>query len=309
MSKVICAGESLIDFVCDDRDSNLITGTHFIKKAGGAPANVCVAIRKMGVESYILGTVGDDQFGDFLIESVKKYDVNTDMLMKMKGENTTLAFVSLTTDGERDFRFNRGADSSLEYNMLDEKVLHDANVYHFGSATAFLGGNLQATYYQLLEKAIATKKIVSFDPNYRDALFGDKEALFIEHCLRFIKVTDILKVSDDEARIITNEQNIEKAAQKLVELGAKNVLVTLGSKGTLICTAENLKYVEVEPVKMVDATGAGDAFIGSVIADISRSEDLSYEKMIEYVKRANKVGAMTVQNIGALDSIPYLEDL
>lgn len=309
MKKVICPGELLIDFICEDKDKSLAQGEHFIKKAGGAPANVAVAIKKMGVQSYMLGTVGDDQFGIFLEDTLKKYGVNTDYLIKLPDYDTTLAFVSLDSNGERDFRFNRGADEAYQFSMIDEKLLNEANVYHFGSATAFLEGALRDTYYQLLLYGVKNNKIISFDPNYRDALFAGNEDSFISNSLEFIKHTDILKVSDEEAELLTGEKDIEVAARKLNELGAKYVLITLGKKGTLISTSTTHEYVLVTPVNMVDATGAGDAFIGSIIARVSGSEDLSMEAMRKNVEFANKVGAMTVQKYGALDSIPYKDEV
>ncbi len=309
MSKVITPGELLIDFVGTDIDKKLIECENFIKKAGGAPANVAVAIKKMGAEAYMLGAVGDDQFGYFLENSIKKYGVNTEMLVKIKDCDTTLAFISLTSNGERDFRFNRGADAKFAYTMVNPKLLEEANVFHFGSATAFMGDELEKTYYKLLEYGVKNKKIITFDPNYRSALFGNKQEIFINHCKEFIKHVDVLKVSDEEAEIITGTSDVENAAKKLVSYGAKYVLVTLGSKGTLIACADRIEHIPTVPVKMVDATGAGDSFVGTVIARLAITDDLSYEAMKSYVELGNKVGAITVQKYGALDSIPYIEDL
>lgn len=309
MSKVMCVGELLIDFVCTDKETDLANSINFIKKAGGAPANVAVAIKKMGVSSYILGAVGDDPFGLFLEETLNKYDVNTDNLKKSTVYNTTLAFVSLKNNGERDFKFNRGADMYYNFDEIDKSVLVECNVFHFGSATAFLGGELQKTYYSLLDYAIKNNKIISFDPNFRDALFGSNKKEFVSNCISFIKHSHILKVSDEEATLITGENDLETSAKKLVELGAKFVLMTLGSKGTMLCYKNNLEYIEVKPVKMVDATGAGDAFIGAVIAKVASnckdSSEINEKDLRSFIQFANKVGSMTVQKYGALDSIPY----
>ncbi len=133
----------------------------------------------MGAQAYMLGAVGDDQFGYYLEETLKKYDVNTENLIKTSNANTTLAFVSLDSDGERDFKFNRGADAEYTYDMIDLNVLENANVFHFGSATAFLEGDLRETYFDLLDYAKVNDKWITFDPNYRDALFEyDQEKLY-----------------------------------------------------------------------------------------------------------------------------------
>lgn len=309
MGKVICPGELLIDFICTDHDQSLKQGMTFIKKAGGAPANAAVAIQKMGAEAYVLSCVGNDQFGEYLIDVLNGYNVNTTCISKNSDFHTTLAFVSLESSGERDFSFNRGADEKYSIDMINQQPLNDAEVFHFGSATAFLGGELRDTYYYLLNYAIKNNKIISVDPNYREALFGNNKSLFIKNTLSFIKHADLLKVSDMEAKLLTNEVSVGEAARTLNKLGAKYVLVTLGREGTLISSLEKQIKVSVEPVKMVDATGAGDAFIGSVLADISSDVSLTFDKLIDYVTFANKVGAMTVQSYGALESVPYKKDV
>ena len=109
MKNVICPGEVLIDFVALDVGKSLKETNKFIKKAGGAPANVSAAISKLGAKAYFCGTVGNDAFGEFLEDTLKKNNVNTDLMFKLKN-NTTFAFVSLMEDGERDFEFSRDAD-------------------------------------------------------------------------------------------------------------------------------------------------------------------------------------------------------
>lgn len=309
MSKVICPGELLIDFICTDRNALLQDGVNFIKKAGGAPANVAVAIRKMGIESAVLASVGNDQFGDFLINTMKKYNVTTTYINKLPNAHTTLAFVSLSENGERDFNFMRNADSKYSFNSIDSSLLDNADVFHFGSAMAFLEGELKQTYFKLLDYGIKNEKIITFDPNYRDALFGNDKGTFINNSITFIRHSHLVKVSDEELRIITGLDDIEEGVDSLLNIGAKYVLVTLGEKGTLLGSQENIEYVESIPVKMVDATGAGDAFIGAVIAKIAQNLDLSYSSMKEYVQFANKVGAHTVTRIGALDSIPTIDEI
>ncbi len=309
MGKVICPGELLIDFVCTDHDESLVTGQHFLKKAGGAPANVAVAIQKLGARAYMLGSVGNDQFGVFLEETLSKYEVDTTYLYQLDNAYTTLAFVSLTSSGERDFKFNRGADELFNKALISDELLKEADVFHFGSATAFLGGDLYDTYTYILNEGVKMNKIITFDPNFRDALFGDKIDLFVERSISFIKQSDIVKVSDEEATLITGVEDERLAAKKICQMGAKYVLLTLGSKGTLLVSEKSEHLIESIEVDMVDATGAGDAFIGAVIARIANSLDLSEEAMIENVKFGNYVGAKTVEKYGALDSIPYLHEI
>ncbi len=306
---VICIGELLIDFVCTDNDTLLKDGENFLKKVGGAPLNVSVAIQKLGAQAFMCGAVGKDPFGDILVETLDNYKVDTKNVLKSNKFNTTLAFVSLTSSGERDFNFVRGADEHFNFTDISEITKADSQIFHFGSATAFLGGELEKCYYDALDYALKNNKFVSFDPNYRDALFGDKKEIFIKHSKEFIKHSNVVKVSDEEATLITGKADLNEAVKDIIALGAEYVLVTLGKDGTLLASKDETKVVPTNPVKMVDSTGAGDAFMGAVLSKISANNcNVNYEDMIKFVEFGNVVGAKTVTAYGALTAIPSLSD-
>jgi len=107
MNKILCIGEALIDMICTDKNSSLSEGEHFLKKAGGAPTNVAAAIAALGGKVEIAAKVGDDPFGHHLIEVLKKFGVSTNAIAVDPDNFTTIAFVSLMENGERDFYFNR----------------------------------------------------------------------------------------------------------------------------------------------------------------------------------------------------------
>ena len=288
MKKVICPGEALIDFVSMDIGKTLKATDGFIKKAGGAPANVAAAISKLGAEAYFCGTVGDDAFGGFLEDTLNNNNINTELLFKIKN-NTTFAFVSLMENGERDFEFARDADECLTFDMISDR-LEEFDLYHFGSATAFMGGNLKDTYFKLKEYAKSNNKIISFDANYRESLFGNNKEEFIKCCKEFIVDSNIVKLSEEEAKLISGIEDIKEASQYIVNLGCENLMVTLGKEGTLLSNREKQILIKTKEVKMKDATGAGDAFIGAVIAQILNEPGKSMEKIVEM---ANLVGGIT----------------
>lgn len=314
MAKIVCPGELLIDFVCDDRDTKLRDGEHFIKKAGGAPANVCAAIVKLGSSAAFVGKVGQDSFGDFLYDMINSLGVETKYCLKDKENSTTLAFVSLTKEGERDFEFMRGADERLKMEDIDFEDFTGSTIIHLGSATALLGGDLYATYLAFIAYGVKNDKVISFDPNFREALFGDKEALFRERCKEVIKHTDILKVSLEEGILITEETDEERMIDKLHDLGAKVITITKGKEGSILSIHKEKLIVPSIPVKMVDATGAGDAYIGAVLAQVA---ELDYPKeslldkacMRTIITIANKVGAKTTEKYGAIQAIPQLSEI
>lgn len=304
MKKVICPGEALIDFVSMDIGKTLKATDGFIKKAGGAPANVAAAISKLGAEAYFCGTVGDDAFGGFLEDTLNNNNINTELLFKIKN-NTTFAFVSLMENGERDFEFARDADECLTFDIISDR-LEEFDLYHFGSATAFMGGNLKDTYFKLKEYAKSNNKIISFDANYRESLFGNNKEEFIKCCKEFIVDSNIVKLSEEEAKLISGIEDIKEASQYIVNLGCENLMVTLGKEGTLLSNREKQILIKTKEVKMKDATGAGDAFIGAVIAQILNEPGKSMEKIVEM---ANLVGGITTTKLGALESIPTWDEV
>jgi fructokinase len=307
MAKVLCPGELLIDFFCLEKGTTLKQGETFLKKAGGAPANVAVAIQKLGAEGIVLSAVGNDPFGAFLIDTLNKYNVNTSGIVQLD-TNTTFAFVSLQQDGERDFTFLEGAATEYTFKMIPDHLL-DADIFHFGSAMAFMNKPLEKTYYQLVAYAQKHNKVITFDPNYRDVIFANNISYFIKHSRAFIALADVVKVSEEEALLISEKNNLEDAITFLLEIGAKYIITTLGKNGSILASKDKQVHIPVIPVKMVDATGAGDAFIGAILAKMAHAKNIHFDTLKEFIEFGNKVGAITVQQYGALDSIPMLKDV
>ena len=307
---IFCIGELLIDMVCVD-NKGLINGEKFEKKAGGAPANVAASISKLEGNAYFLGQVGDDFFGKHLIQLLNDLKINTEMVVE-KG-STTIALVGIDENGERNFDFLRGSDGDYSFNNIDLSKISNSDIIHFGSATGFLDGELKKTYFKLLDYAKNNNMYVSFDPNYRDALIqADKLEQFIEDSIFFIKQSDFTKLSDEELFLLTGEKDITTGVNKLHDLGVKIVTITLGSKGTyLSINKENIIIPSIK-IKQVDSTGAGDAFVGAVLKQVSDIEDkqnIAFKEWKNIIEFANKVGAITCTNYGAIASMPVLSDI
>ncbi|MCM5662441.1 carbohydrate kinase family protein [Galbibacter mesophilus] len=312
MRKVYCIGELLIDFVGENQGADLAKALQFTKKAGGAPANVASAVAKLGGESEFVGSVGKDAFGSFLTHTLQQNKVGTKYLQQTN-TFTTLAFVSLAENGERDFVFSRGADKELEYDRNLKDQFANA-IVHFGAATSFLGGSLEKTYEKYLEEVVAKNAFVSFDPNYRVDLWKGKTAVFVEKCKPFIQKADFAKFSEEEAFLISEKDNLIDACHKLHAEGVKVIAVTMGSKGTFLSTQEKNAIIESVPVNAVDTTGAGDAFVGCFLYLLSKENRLDetlldFNKLKEMVAIANKAGAHTTTQFGAIDALPFAKDL
>lgn len=309
--KVLCIGEALIDMICSDRGSSLANGQHFLKKAGGAPANVAAAIAALGGTVDMAAKVGKDPFGQHIIELLKTMGVQTDWVLQDPQCFTTIAFVSLMEDGERDFYFNRGADGQLSSADLSNIHLSDYSISHFGSATGFLPGPLQTCYTDLLQKAKSNNHIISFDPNYRHLLFQGNTKSFIDQSWPFIEQCHFFKLSDEEALLITGCDTVQHAASALRNRSNAVFAITLGKEGTLLSIGNHLEMIQSIAIKPVDATGAGDAFVGAVLFQLINEtpdslQSISLDQWKNIISNANKAGARTCEYMGAMEAFKHL---
>lgn len=307
MKKVYCIGELLIDFISMDKTNSLKSVESFLRSAGGAPANVAVAVKRLGGNSAFLGQVGNDAFGNYLEDLLMENEIDTTNMIK-KG-NTTLAFVTLDDKGERDFQFNRGVDGDYKLNLSVDEI-NENSIIHFGSATAFLGGELKESYYKLLEYASEKNAFISFDPNYRDSLIPiDKIEEFKKNCWKFMRKANYIKLSVEEALILTGKEKLEEAIEAILKSQLETVFITLGEVGTLLFNFGQFVLIPSIKVKQKDSTGAGDAFIGAVLYMLSNIENIniSIEQLKDIVRFANKVGAITCMGYGGIPSIPTKE--
>jgi fructokinase len=311
-SSIVCIGELLIDFFCTDVDIDLVEGQNFQKQAGGAPANVCATIAKLGGTSYFCGKVGNDPFGRFLKKTLDDVKVDTSMLVFDELHPTTLAFVSLKANGERDFVFNRGADAFLLEEDLDKEKLSGASILHFGSATALLSDPFQSTYLNAMITAKEDGQFISFDPNFRKDLWKEQIPTFIELANRGIALADFVKVSDEELAIITGSSSLAEGTKALHQLGAKIVAVTLGKEGTYLSDGHTSEIVPSVEVQSIDSTGAGDAFVGATLFQFAQKNpyDLNdFEQLKNMVAFSNKVAALVCTKVGAIAAIPTVEEI
>lgn len=309
--KILCIGEALIDMICTDTGSPLSKGEHFLKKPGGAPTNVAAAIAALGGDVLLSAKVGADPFGQQLIDTMEDFGVSTIWMVQDKNYFTTFAFVSLMPDGERDFVFNRGADGQLTESDLEGIDLDSFSIIHFGSATAFLPGPLQQAYKSLLQKALDKNIFISFDPNYRQLLWKTDAASFIEQSWYFMERCHFFKVSDEEAMLLTGSSSVNVAATILSEKTDATFAITLGKEGTLLMHEKNKTIVGTIPVKSIDSTGAGDAFVGAILYQL-RNYSLPMIKAMHaedwevVITNGNKAGARTCEYMGAMEAFKHL---
>ena len=311
--KILCVGEALIDLICTDKGKSLSEGENFLKKPGGAPTNVAAAIAALGGSVELAAKVGTDPFGKYLISVMQSFGVSTEWVFQDEAYFTTFAFVSLMLNGERDFYFNRGADGQLNQSEIEKINLDEISIVHFGSATGFLPGPLQSTYLHLLEKSLQKGLFISFDPNYRHLLFKNNTVSFIEQSWYFLNHCHFFKLSDEEAILITGASDLNAAISVLLEKTKAVFAITLGKEGTLLGINNKTVIIPSITVQPVDTTGAGDAFVGAVLYQLSNhlnNQDtiLSGAEWEHIVLNANKAGARTCEYMGAMEAFKHLNN-
>lgn len=313
MGRIFTIGEALIDFIPVEPKGSLKEVESFSKMAGGAPANVAVCASKLGSKSYFIGMVGADSFGEFLVDTLSKYGVDTRYTFYNKKVKTALAFVSLGADGSRDFSFYRepSADLFLHVDDVKDIELKKDDIISFCSVDLVPFPVKDATIF-LLEKAQKIGSTILFDPNIRQDLWDDK-ILYKQTVLDFIKYADILKVSDDEIEFITGEKEIDKGIDFLKKQGAKNIILTLGKDGASAYFADIYVHCDGFLVKAIDTTGAGDSFVGATVNKLDelgkKVHELTKDEIKDILSYANKVGSITSTKKGAMDSMPTKNEL
>lgn len=311
MNKILCIGEALIDMICTDNGKSLSDGDNFLKKPGGAPTNVAAAIAALGGNVELAAKVGVDPFGRHLMDVMQSFGVSTKWMLQDENSFTTFAFVSLMENGERDFYFNRGADGKLSLEEIDQINLEEFSIIHFGSATGFLPGPLQAAYQHLLSKALHQDILISFDPNYRQLLFQHDRQSFIDQSWNFLNSCHFFKVSEEEAMMLTGRLTVKDAADYFLQKTDAVFAITLGKEGTLLGLNGRTQTIASIDINPVDTTGAGDAFVGAVLYQLSdkTTQQIKLQSTDEWKKiisNANKAGARTCEYMGAMEAFKHL---
>ncbi|XP_058089968.1 fructokinase-2-like isoform X2 [Magnolia sinica] len=304
---VVSFGEMLIDFVPDVAGLSLAESLGFIKAPGGAPANVAVAIAKLGGRSAFIGKFGGDEFGHMLVDILKKNEVNGDGVCFDPDAKTGLAFVTLKSNREQEFMFyrNPSADMLLKESELNLDLIRQAKIFHYGSIS-LITDPCRSAHLAAMRAAKAAGVLLSYDPNVRLSLWPSADAAR-EGIKSIWTEADFIKVSDDEVAFLTNgDPEKEEVVLSLWFDGLKLLVVTDGEKGCRYFTKEFKGKVDGFSVETVDTTGAGDAFVGSLLVSLARNDSLYKDeaKLREALKLANACGAISTTQKGAIPALP-----
>jgi len=316
MGNLFSIGEVLIDFIPHQKGIALKDVESFTRVPGGAPANVAAAVAKFGGTASLITKVGEDAFGDFLLEQLAKSGVKTDKVVRTKKANTGLAFVSLLENGERDFSFyrNPSADLLLEESEVDVDWFRQGDFLHFGSVD-LVESPMKYAHVKAIGAAKARGCVISFDPNVRLPLWDDPQDCR-QAILEFIPLAHLVKIADDELEFITGTADEAEAIASLFTGDVKVVGVTKGAKGADLYV-RNQKYSSAGyALKVEDTTGAGDAFVGGFLYQLlnmdagqDNLEAIVSEHHQEILAFANGAGALVTTGKGAISSLPSKDEV
>ncbi|MDG6281961.1 aminoimidazole riboside kinase [Glaesserella parasuis] len=302
MSRIWVLGDAVVDLIPDGDN-------HYLRCAGGAPANVAVGVSRLGGEAGFIGRVGNDPLGKFMQQTLQAEKVSTEQMILDPQQRTSTVIVGLD-QGERSFTFmvNPSADQFLEVNDLPNfqqgEWLHCCSI-------ALINDPSRSTTIEAIRRVKQAGGFVSFDPNLRESLWSSLDEMK-KVVNSVVAMVDVLKFSEEELTLLTNTTNLEDATKEVTSLyPEKLIIITLGKDGAIYHLNGKSQVVAGKALKPVDTTGAGDAFMSGLLAGLSQVSNWkeSDAVLVEVIRKANASGALATTAKGAMSALPNKAEL
>ncbi|AGO17366.1 aminoimidazole riboside kinase [Glaesserella parasuis] len=302
MSRIWVLGDAVVDLIPDGDN-------HYLRCAGGAPANVAVGVSRLGVEAGFIGRVGNDPLGKFMQQTLQAEKISTEQMILDPQQRTSTVIVGLD-QGERSFTFmvNPSADQFLEVNDLPNfqqgEWLHCCSI-------ALINDPSRSTTIEAIRRVKQAGGFVSFDPNLRESLWSSLDEMK-KVVNSVVAMADVLKFSEEELTLLTNTTNLEDATKEVTSLyPEKLIIITLGKDGAIYHLNGKSQVVASKALKPVDTTGAGDAFVSGLLAGLSQVSNWkeSDAVLVEVIRKANASGALATTAKGAMSALPNKAEL
>jgi len=302
MARVWVTGDAVVDLIPEGSET-------YLKCPGGAPANVAVGVSRLGGDSAFFGRVGEDPLGRFMKEVLTAERVNTEKMILDAHQRTSTVIVDLDDDGERSFTF-MVKPSADQFTVPEDVPAFQPGEWLHVCSIALANEPSRSTTLDAMKAMRAAGGFVSFDPNLREEVWLKPEELK-PVVLEAVAQADVVKFSDDELLFITEKNCLQSALVWLHEsFNLPLVIITQGKKGALVVQAECQQLVAGRPVSPVDTTGAGDAFVGGLLAGLAISDDWQQtDKLLDIIKQANACGALATTAKGAMTALPTANEL
>ena len=296
---VFAIGELLVDMISDDYDADN-SCNKYSRYFGGSPANITMNIKRLGGNPIISASVGNDRLGEFLINNLKKNNINTEFINKV---NNSTSMVLVTKSKETPLPiFYRSADYNLEYNSDIDSTLKNSKIVHF-SCWPISQKKSRKVIEKVIEEARKNNVLIGFDPNYHEMIWEEGHD-GIEYIKNLIGKLDIIKPSEVDAERIFGPDTPENHVDKFIQCGAKLVIMTLGKDGAIVSNGTETIKFKTLATEVVDTTGAGDAFWGGFYTALTSNYPLKEALNIGFATSAFKL-----KNVGAIAELPSIEEL
>ena len=296
---VFAIGELLVDMISDDYDADN-SCNKYSRYFGGSPANITMNIKRLGGNPIISASVGNDRLGEFLINNLKKNNINTEFINKV---NNSTSMVLVTKSKETPLPiFYRSADYNLEYNSQIDLILKNSKIVHF-SCWPISQSKSRKMIERVIEEARKNNVLIGFDPNYHEMIWEEGHD-GIEYIKNLIGKVDIIKPSEVDAERIFGPDTPENHVNKFIECGAKLVIMTLGKYGAIVSDGTKTIKFNTLATEVIDTTGAGDAFWGGFYTAITSNYTLKEALNIGFATSAFKL-----KHVGAIAKLPSIEEL
>lgn len=315
---VVCFGEALIDFLAQPPAPDAPRA--FLQFAGGAPANVAVAVARLGGAAQFVGMLGEDMFGDFLLDSLRGAGVGTDHVVRTSDAKTALAFVALDDDGERSFSFYRPPSADLLFRTTDfsRACFDGATVFHVCSNSLTESAIAEATLAGM-RLARETGALISIDLNLRPALWR-QDTDPRPRLWDALDAADLVKLARSELEYLAETQagGEQAVLARLWQGRPRAVVITDGAAPVRWFTREAAGELPSFRVRAVDTTAAGDAFVGGLLFRLAQDGIdgagldavlADVDAFAETLRFAAAVGGLAVTRHGAFAAMPSLADV
>jgi sugar/nucleoside kinase (ribokinase family) len=292
----LCAGIFFTDVICSPlrrmpESGQLELAERIRLSTGGCASNAALDLARLGIRVGAAGCVGDDVFGQFVLDTLTRGGVDTRGMHRIGGINTATTMAMNVCGQDRRFICSIGANTQMTVEHIPADWARQAKVFYLGGYL-MLPGLETAAMVEQLRAARAAGNTTVVDVVY----IGGDHAL--DAIALLLPETDVFLPNEDEAALVTGRQDPLDQAQLFRDLGARTVIVTRGEKGSLLL-ADGLRLrAGVYPAKFVDGTGSGDAFDAGYIAGLLAGED-----PIGCLRWGSALGASCVRAIGATEGV------
>ncbi|MFX1286667.1 MAG: sugar kinase [Promethearchaeota archaeon] len=308
MVDIVSIGECMIELYMEPRFGENI----YVRGFGGDTLNTIVAAARLGSSVAYLTKIGYDPFSQFLLASWKKEKIDVSQIKKVKGAFIGLYFINLDENGERSFQYYRkgSAASTLIPEDFDIAFIREALILYSSGITQALSETNQYTVKELFRNYKAKSshtKLIAYDPNYREQLWFDRKEKAIEAQEEVLPYIDLIFPSFPSDAKLSNSNTPEEMINFYTSKGINTVIVKLGAKGSIFTNDRGKTIQRVpafNPSKIVDTTGAGDAFNGGVLRGFIKK--FSVEKAVKF---GTLISGLKIQGKGAITSLPTLTEV